>query len=87
MKLFFNNQKLSVFMKKEKISSFSQNHGHQQYILGKIKVESFVTKTKSTYTKSCIENSHSLSGVPIRKVFFCARVMDQFFFSRILCRP
>jgi len=28
---FFNNQKLSVFMKKEKISSFSQNHGHQQY--------------------------------------------------------
>ena len=82
---FFNNQKLSVFMKKEKISSFSQNHASA--ILGKIKVESFVTKTKSIYTKSFIENSHSLSGVPIRKVFFCARVMDQFFFSCILCRP
>ena len=86
MKLFFNNQKLSVFYEKRKdLLFFSKSRISN--MLGKIKVESFVTKTKSTYTKSCIENSHSLSGVPIRKVFFCARVMDQFFFSRILCRP
>ena len=86
MKLFFNNQKIKRFYEKRKdLLFFSKSRASA--ILGQIKVESFVTKTKSIYTKSCIENSHSLSGVPIRKVFFCARVMDQFFFSRILCRP